>query len=242
MSEIVDEILAESAEQRRPLVIFDLDSTLFNVSLRTQAIVETFARDPEMQMRFPNEVRFLSNFQILARDWGLKQALERAGFKSSEEFGKTIRDFWRSRFFSSEYLHHDRPYEGSREGVDRLHRAGADILYLTGRDEKNMKSGTVESLKYWGFPLKFKDNRTANLIMKPIKGSIDDEVFKENEMQKLVEQYSDPHHDIWFFENEPVIIERVRKTTPSVRVIWVDTTHSGRAGAPTDLTVVDFLQ
>ena len=242
INEVIDEILAEANEHRRPLVIFDLDSTLYNVSLRTQAIVDAFVRDPEMRVRFAKETGILSTLKISARDWGLRQALERTGFHGSDEFRRTIREFWRSRFFSSEFLHADRPYPGSREGVARLHSAGAEILYLTGRDERNMKSGTIESLNNWGFPLRIIDGAPENLIMKPVKGSIEDEDFKEVEMQKIAEKYREANHEIWFFENEPLIIERVRKATPFVRIVWVDTTHSGRANAPTDLPTVEWLK
>ncbi len=242
INEIIDEILAEASENRRPLVIFDLDSTLYNVSLRTQAIVDAFVRDAEMRLRFAKEIEFLSALKISPRDWGIRQALERAGIQSSEEFRRTIRDFWRTRFFSSEFLHADRPYPGSREGVARLHSAGAEILYLTGRDERNMKSGTIESLIKWGFPLRIVDGNPANLIMKPVKGSIEDEDFKEVEIQKIAKKFHDLNSEIWFFENEPLIIERVRRATPFVRIVWADTTHSGRANAPTDLPIIEWLK
>ena len=247
ISEIVDEIIGKNSAGQSPLVVFDLDSTLFNVSLRTQKIVETFVNDPAIREKFSSEVAELSALKITPRDWGLRRAIERSGIQVTEAFAKTLRDYWRSRFFSSEFLDADRPYPGSREAVLQLNEAGAQIIYLTGRDERNMKIGTVDSLKRWGFPLNFEKPELhsnddsmlpANLIMKPIKGSIEDEEFKEIEMQKIVEKFKSRHRDIWFFENEPIIIERVRSATPVVHLIWVDTTHSGRGENPTDLPIL----
>jgi hypothetical protein len=232
--EIVHEILNDVTLQRRPLVVFDLDSTLFNVSTRTQLIVDTFVHEPAMQQRFPREVEFLKTFKTTHRDWGLRQPLERSGFlPGDEEFGKTLRDYWRARFFSSNFLHADVPYAGSIEAVNKLHDAGAVVYYLTGRDQLNMGSGTIEQLRRWSYPLRAD---ASNLIMKPIKGSVEDEDFKEIEMKKLMSHYQ----HIWFFENEPVIIHRVRVSTPHVKIIWVDTTHSGRAGAPDDLPILEW--
>src|SRR5689334_5339370 len=126
---VFDEIVRHAHEQ--PLVIFDLDSTLYNVSHRTQKIMEAFAREPEMSQAFPEEVARLPNVKVELRDWGMKEAFIRAAFKASDKFAMSIRDYWNKHFFSSLFLHEDKPYPGAVEYVNALDKAGAQIWYLT---------------------------------------------------------------------------------------------------------------
>jgi hypothetical protein len=93
-----------------------------------------------------------------------------------------------------------------------------------------MKRGTVEGLNFWGLPL----SSDEHLIMKPVKGSVEDEDFKEMRLRDLSKKSA----LIWFFENEPVIIERVLKSDLKINIVFIDTTHSGRAGAPQGLPVI----
>jgi hypothetical protein len=100
-----------------------------------------------------------------------------------------------------------------------------------------MYTGTVRSLSQWGLPLA----DDARLIMKPYKGSHEDDVYKDLMMQQLIHNLQTKHGHLpkmWFFENEPTILHKLKSTTPQVKLIWVDTTHSGRSAPPTDLATV----
>ncbi len=247
---VFDEILSERA--LHPLIIFDLDSTIFNVTHRSQAILELFARDEEVTKLFPSEVERVKEIRLTPRDWGIKEAFIREKFQATEDFFATVRDFWRSRFFSSDFLHNDIPYEGAVEYVQALAAAGLHIMYLTGRDDVNMRRGTLASLQQWGLPLADAEH---DLIMKPAKGSVEDNIFKLKELQRL---YNEPPQvsttpqpspaqnslshgappRIWFFENEPLIIHTVRDEMPHVQIVWIDTTHSRRAEPPSGLHVI----
>jgi Haloacid dehalogenase-like hydrolase len=216
---------------QRPLVVFDLDSTLFDVSPRTQQILNEFLNNQQIQAKFAQEIEHLKGLKVLSGDWGIKQAIIRSGLKSSEGFYKALRDFWRRRFFSSDYLHIDRPYKGAIEYVQALSRSQIEIYYLTGRDEQNMKRGTLETLAFWGLPLA---DESTHLIMKPVKGSVEDEDFKELRLRDLSKKSS----LIWFFENEPLIIDKVLKSSLNIRIVWIDTTHSGKANPPVGLPII----
>jgi len=220
-----------SSRAQNPLVVFDLDSTLFDVSPRSQRILHDFVENHGMRQRFPAETEFLKSVKIQPSDWGIKQAITRSGLRSTDEFYQAMRDFWRARFFSSDFLHVDRPYRGAIEYVQRLAQMQIEVVYLTGRDEPNMKRGTVEALQKWGLPL---THGEANLIMKPVKGSVEDEDFKEERLRKL----SEKSPLIWFFENEPLIIEKILHSTLNIRIVWIDTTHSGKAKPPVGLPVI----
>jgi hypothetical protein len=68
------------------------------------------------------------------------------------------------------------------------------------------------------------------VMMKPSDHD-SDENFKEMRLREMTSRYE----KIWFFENEPVIIHQVRKALPDVRIVFIDSTHSGKADPPTDL-------
>ncbi len=200
-----------AAQNLRTLAVFDLDSTLFNVSTRTQKILSEFAE-------LHDEER-LRNIEVKHEDWGIKEAVLRAGLslETDLELLNDLRKFWSAKFFTNEYLHYDVPYMGAISFVQELSETGCEIMYLTGRDQTRMYRGTLEVLKKWGFPLIEK-----NLFLKPRKEQ-DDELFKEDWFKSL------NHFDykkIFFFENEPVNVNAILSSSPEVEIIFLDTTHA----------------
>ncbi|MFZ3230506.1 MAG: HAD family hydrolase [Pseudobdellovibrio sp.] len=205
-------IAKEMGDQNlRMLVVFDLDSTLFNVSTRTQKILQEFAELHDLDN--------LKNVEILISDWGVKEAVLRSGYHHethTEILGK-LKDFWFERFFSNSYLHYDVPYAGAIEFVQSLADAKVDIMYLTGRDQYRMGKGTKEVLLKWGFPLE-----ERYLFLKPNK-SMDDELYKRDWFLKLDRMI---YKKIYLFENEPVNVNAILEHCPDVEVIFLDTTHA----------------
>ncbi len=209
--------------------VFDLDSTLFCVSPRSQAILRDLAADPRFQSRFPAASRILASARILPTEYGIKQALFRTGLSPSQDLVETVRSYWRQYFFSNSHMHHDLMYPGAHEFVTRVHEGGADVYYLTGRNETLMRDGTMVNLKTWNFP----DLPFERVMMKP-NDQDSDENFKEQKLKDLSARYK----RIWFFENEPVIIHQVRRELPDLRIVFIDSAHSGKANPPTDLLTV----
>lgn len=227
---VLNEILtsAKAHQQRgsRLLAVFDLDSTLFDVSHRIEHILKLFASLAETKKRWPVEAEKLSQIQAHPKEWGIKTALQRLGLAHSPpEFFHAARDFWGEHFFSNHHLHIDQPYPGAVEYLNELKSAGAHIQYLTGRDVHRMGHGSLESLRQWSFPVEKDD-----LILKPHQ-SHDDAEFKRDVL-KLKEGH---HPEIWFFENEPVIINMVLADCPHVDIVFMDSVHSGREEAPEHL-------
>jgi phosphoglycolate phosphatase-like HAD superfamily hydrolase len=225
----ISDFVKKHAASERVAVIFDLDSTLFCVSPRTQFILRELASKPDFAGRFAREAEVLKNIEILATDWGIRSALVRTRMTSSLEFVDFVRQYWREHFFSNHHLDKDILYPSALEYVNHLNRLGADILYLTGRATGPMREGTLKALATHGFPLKSEDR----LIMKPSDVQAD-ETFKATALKELILKYD----HIWFFENEPVIIELVRASVPQVKMVFVDSVHAGRAQPPSDLPVV----
>lgn len=220
LSQILDSVagMKKQTPPGRPLVIFDLDSTLYDLSLRVTAILAYYAANEAP--RFPVECAKLKDVVIQPGDWGLDRPFARVGItrRTHPEFWKDVHAHWARGFFSNQFLDRDFPLPGAVEYVHRLRRRDAHVLYLTGRDTKRMGEGTALSLRETGFPL----DEAARLHLKPHHG-LDDAQFKADVIAGLTEEYD----RVWLFENEPVNINAVRKRTPSVEIVYVETCHSG---------------
>ena len=118
--------------------------------------------------------------------------------------------------------------------MQALHVAGAQIIYLTGRDQVRMLQGTEKSLRQWQFPM---NPPRVELMLKP-RPEDRDSLFKLEVMRDIAAR----HKRVWFFENEPVNINLVLQELPSVEVVFLDTTHSRREEPPPHLhRIKDFL-
>lgn len=174
LKNILNQLQQISNSGQRSLVVFDLDSTLFDVSPRLERILLDFAMIPFNQRRFPQHIPALLKIKTLRQDWGIVGALQRAGLDSVDsEFQEAILSYWKNSFFSNHYLQFDNVYEGALEFVQAVDAAGSEIAYLTGRDVDRMGVGSIENLRQWNFPLHDK----AKLILKPHR-SLDDAQFK----------------------------------------------------------------
>lgn len=223
-------------KKTHPLVVFDLDSTLFDLTLRLEKSLIDIASEPLIQEKFPNVIPYFKNIKIEKQDWGFVEVLQRAGVDHDHfELFKTVRLFWVEKFFSNEYIHYDKPYEGSMDFVQKVDQLKVPIVYLTGRDYKRMELGTREVLKKWNFPL---DDKNSRLVMKPDRG-MDDAIFKRDWIQEHIQKTKT---SMFLFENEPVNINIVAKTFPDVELVFFDSTHSRKETAAEEIaTLVHYL-
>ncbi len=208
------------SEQR--VFVFDIDSTLYDVTPRNQQIVRHFGATQNLDSDLKN---ILLNFISLSEDWGIKPGLMRINknnFKKyiTEDLIKSIKAHWNTYFFSKDFLHLDQVYPGAVEFLQKLNKL-APIYYLTGRDEPRMGHGTREQLTASNFPLSPHRNQ---LILKPDQ-SLLDHTYKVNELIKLQNQFEEIH----FFENEPVILNAVQEKIPKINLYYIDSVNSGRA-------------
>ena len=219
--EIFDLVL-EMAENHAEdfAAVFDLDSTLFNVAPRITKIINEFAAEEEMKKKFPEECRALESATHHPLDWGIEVTCRKAGLSSSsEDFHRSIFDYWFDRFHSNDYLVHDEPIEGAIEFVQSVHSAGARVIYLTGRDVHRYGDGTVKILEHHGFPV----GENAEAALKPHK-KMADAPFKHDFIAELLAS----HKEVWFFENEPVNINLVAQQLPEIKLVFFDGAHSGK--------------
>lgn len=166
-------ILAQKLRHRvrSRAVLFDLDSTLFNLGLRHRQIFGDFLRTQNpvplhwhrvySELGLHNhEYIFERTFLRIFKSWNAELA-EEWTHKLMEKF----RPFWEKRFFSNWPLFYDQPYAGAPQFVHEVLKMDFEIVYLTGRDRPGGQGGTMASLKHWNFPW----NMHTHLFMKPAK-------------------------------------------------------------------------
>jgi hypothetical protein len=218
------------------LAVFDLDSTLLDLTKRIREIHLAFARDAQWLVKYPVECAALETVQVSPKDWDIRDGLERTGLfeKERPEFYKDIYAHWHKYFFTNDYLHFDEPLPGAVEFVRALEDEDATIMYLTAREVSRAEPGTRKQLKALGFPL---DEEHVELVLKP-HDDIDDADFKAMVIADAAEEFD----HVWLFENEPVNLNRVQASSPEVNLVFIETTHSGREEVSAELARIPHFE
>lgn len=219
LSEVIE--IANSIDN--PVVILDLDDTLFYSSSRTMTIFKELSEEPNFKQNYPLEIDTIRNIKFEEIEYSIRDTLVNAGIENSSLIDKA-EDFWKQRFFTNEYVKDDMPIEGSIEYVNLLLENSIKVIYLTGRDD-SMRSGTIDSLRKSGFPI---DGTNAILITKK-KFNTSDIVYKK----KAFSEIDKMGNVIAFFENEPKNLNAMINYFSSDAIsVFLDIKHS-----PTNITV-----
>ncbi len=215
---------------QRPAAAFDLDSTLLMNKVRQARIVREFGvatGDARLALCPPEAVV----------SWDLRDTARLCGLSAAEAeaLHAEMKEFWRTRFFTSAYCADDTPVAGARAFLDAVLEAGGEILYITGRHEE-MGAGTIESFRRAGFPLP--GGERVQLWLKP-KLEDDDDRWKEICHQRLL----DLRGICCAFDNEPTHVNAYKKSFPDAVVVHLDTDHSRRPVAvlPEIPSIQDFV-
>lgn len=220
--DVLARVLEDIADYRggRPVVLFDLDSTLYQVSHRTFKIFGDWHRANSAQI--PKEVA--EAFGALTLDeigYSVADTFRNLGLSHDGEdlhdVRKHLRDFWFERFFTDGLLDLDRPYDGAREYVWSARDAGARLVYLTGRERAKMQLGTIRNLRRDGFPV----DDDAQLVMRERKLQSDAE-----HKIAAANRFGWRESAVASFENEPKNLVALKKALPHTRHIFVDTVCS----------------
>lgn len=214
-AELFDKVSAASASGKDPLIVLDLDGTLYNNQHRTLRILQEFAHAQgatrpglvaAVDSLSPDQVRYAMNDTL--REAGLDDA----------GIAADAHQYWMDRFFTDPYLGYDLPAPGAVEFVHLLAKAGGIPAYLTGRDAPNMLLGTVSALQRDGFPI----------------GTVNTRII-------LKEDFHTPDHDykarvitslrrmgevVGAFDNEPGLCNLFASAYPDASVFWLDAPHA----------------
>jgi hypothetical protein len=222
---VLEQVVSHAQELgSQGVVLLDLDSTLYEVGSRTLQILKEWADSSESKA-YPEIRSKASNMVLSQMGYSMKDTFANGlalPIQDSEVKGAldSAKKFWVKRFFTSEYLKYDHAYKGAPEFVQTLYKTGAEIIYLTGRDEPGMGEGTRTMLKRDGFP--FGVERT-HLLLKAAFHL--DDLEHKTAASKYVEQKGKL---IASFENEPPNLIGLSEVFPEAMHVFVDTIYSDR--------------
>jgi hypothetical protein len=214
---ILDAVSTLASRGGRPVVVFDLDSTLIDTAHRHLAILRAFAEED-------GDRALLSVVSELhASDFGYDVHGPLVGRVDLEPARRrALEAFWWARFFDPSWLRHDRPHPGAVSFVEAVSDAGALVVYLSARSARRLGDATVESLHRLGFPL----FRGAEIVM--LRGEdVSDTAFKLGAFPKLDALGGTV---VASFENEPGHLNAFASRYPDGIHVLIDSCHS--PGAP----------
>jgi len=216
-----------------PVVVFDLDSTLFSTEPRNLQIFREFARERVEQ--YPELNDLLKAVKREHMGWNIHESLRAQGLEN-ETLLSELKRFWSERFFTDDYVLCDDPSPGAVDYVTAVQERGALVYYLTGRHVGGMELGTVRALKKAGFP--YWRGRTT-LHLKP-NFAMTDRAFKDEAMTDI---RSFRGRVIATFENEPGNANLFLQAFPEALHFLLLTVCSTDAEEPAEelLRTLDFV-
>ncbi|MCB9892779.1 MAG: hypothetical protein H6833_14095 [Planctomycetes bacterium] len=228
LREVFPRIAESLADGALPIVLFDLDSTLFETGSRNLRILREFADAQRgAHAELPELVAALT---VDDMGWNVHECLSRRGVEDAALL-QALRGFWFERFFTDEYVKTDLPAPGSVEFVNHCHQAGAMIYYLSGRHVGGMETGTVQALTDHGFP--FWRGRCA-IHLKP-SFDMADRAFKD---EAVADIRSYKGRVVASFENEPGNANLFLEAFPGALHFLLDTVTSPEPETPSPELIV----
>ncbi|MBN2693272.1 hypothetical protein JXR93_01295 [bacterium] len=220
LANVVERVKEYTKNNISSSVIFDLDGTVFDNRTRTAFILREIAE--KFEKKVPALKNIVDRFNDLSLfRYDLSETLANFDITGELEI-EFIRKEWEKRFFADNSQLLDVPLSGAKRYVDRIHAAGATIIYLTGRDIERMLVGTTESLRQFGFPVGI----IGTMIIQKQDFNESDEFFKVNTVNYIKRLGK----VVAIFENEPNNINLLKHHFPESDCFLVKTQH--RPDAP----------
>jgi hypothetical protein len=220
VSAALKHILETVRERRsqRPVVIFDLDGTLYDNRPRSLRILHAFAA--ALPAEHARDARVLLALTAGELGYKLEDALRPRGV--SEAVLEQAQRAWVARFFTDTACADDVPQRGAVPFARQLYDLGATVVYLTGRDTPNMLVGTVRALRDDGFPIGLP---RVELVLKPTFDE-PDTAFKV----RMLDAMDELGVVVATFENEPGNANMFLARWPLATHVLLETQHA--PGAP----------
>ncbi|TDQ19485.1 hypothetical protein DFQ04_1306 [Algoriphagus boseongensis] len=223
-----------------PIVVFDLDDTLYSTARRNLIIIQNFAAD--QGDKYPDFAAIASSITLKDMNWSVSLALTNAGLDPKSPSLAAFLIYWGNTFFTNDYVQLDLPNPGAVAFANACHDAGAMIFYLTGRHEgdpslnNGMGQGTTLSFTERGFPY-WQGRCELNLKINKSEKDVD---YKNRVITSINSLKGEV---IATFDNEPANSVLYSQKFPNALNFWMKTTWNPDDKAPTDnlLIITDFL-
>ncbi|MDO8527770.1 MAG: hypothetical protein Q7T03_08800 [Deltaproteobacteria bacterium] len=145
---------------KTPVLVMDVDDTIYANGFRKAIILREYGLEhglPLLQQTEPEQAEHWDMGKVLAENLSLDTALVATHLDP-------LTTFWEERFYTSAYILFDQPLPGAASFACAFYALGGAIFYVTGRNEQNMRAGTVAIMRRDGFPI---DIEGTTLLCKP---------------------------------------------------------------------------
>lgn len=212
------ERVLEAATQSagKGVLVFDLDSTVFDNRPRQARIVREYGKAKNLAPLTSCQAFHFTN------GWDLKHACIAVGMSEpdAESIFRDLKAFWGARFFTTPYCRDDIEIVGAPRYLQACVKTGAKLVYVTGRHEE-MRAGSIEAMARCGMPVP--EGAKVVLMMKPTLRETDD-AYKRVAHQLLDEMGP----VLAAFDNEPTHVNDYSTRFPTCVPVHLATDHSGR--------------
>lgn len=240
-SQLQKVIPAIKSQNLLPIVVFDLDDTLFSTARRNLIIIQNFAADQGDE--FPDFAKVASNLKLSDMNWSVSFALTQAGLDPNSKALQPFLAYWGNTFFTDDYAGLDLPNLGAVDFANACYDAGAMIFYLTGRHigdpglKNGMGLGTALDMTNRGFPY-WKGRCELKLKKEKTQKDVD---YKS---EALAEINSLKGAVVATFDNEPANSNLYLQHYPDAMNFWVKTTWNPNDKVSTDglYVIPDFSE
>jgi len=246
----------EEGKSRRKIVLFDLDNTLFDVDFKNLVILFEYCVNlPQVERActqkpeqpdcalLPQKKDFCGRaapLQLRHIGYSLTETLTNLKLSLDPRSALFLDldqhcNFW---FFQGKYCEYDRPYLGAAEFVSELHdKAGATVVYLTGRRKVFFFHATKQALDHGGFPvpaIDFEEFDPHALAMPEMKNKFREQrvfLIMKGEAETgdhkltnpMLERIQAEGEIVGGFENEPEIASTWANTYPDGQFFLIKT-------------------
>jgi len=233
LREVFEWIETAAARDRLPVVVFDLDSTLFSTGPRNLRILHEFVES--VSDRWPELHELTSAIGVDDMGWNIHESLQSRGVDDLELL-EQLKAFWFDRFFTDDYVFVDTPLPGAVEFATACHQRGAMIYYLSGRHVGGMELGTVRALRKHGFPY-WRGRCVVHL--KP-SFEMEDRAFKDDALADIRSYHGQV---VATFENEPANANLFVQAFPEALHFFLLTVSSPKPEKPSPelIRTADFV-
>lgn len=215
-----------SRQGQRPVVVVDVDNTLLDPTLRATSILRHLGRRCDVSV--------LKSFTYRGENAGDLYRLVGAEVKDPAKLQRMGGRFARlyDRLGASGRM--DRLAPGAVSYLQALHRAGATIVYLTGRSER-VHAATLRTLARVGFPVPAQGDDRALLITRPER--IHDVVaFKSGQLSSI----SSIGRVVATFDDDPANCRLFSARFPGARTVFVQMHDKDKPAAAGLRRIRDF--
>ncbi len=199
------------------LLVFDLDSTVFDNRPRQARIVREFGHAKKFDKLLACQPWHFTS------GWDLRGSVIACGHSKEEADAMypALKAFWQDRFFTSDYARDDIEIVGAPRFLHALDYVKARVIYVTGRHEA-MREGTEACIERCQMPMPRK-NGHVQLLMKPLLPDSDDD-YKRAVHDHLKQMGT----VLAAFDNEPTHINDYAIKFEQAIPVHLATDHSGR--------------